>query len=346
LLGLLWIPLGVAVAAPASWSAGWIIAVARWGADVPTAAVDWGTGPVPLVLLTVLCLVTVPLAPRLLGRPATTLACTGLLLVVMLVRPPTPGWPPRGWVLAMCDVGQGDALVLRAGPGAAVVVDAGPEPAATDACLDRLEVTAVPLLVLTHFHVDHVGGVAGVLDGREVGEVEGTVLLDPPEGASAAARAVGRDPATAAYGLTRRIGEVTLQTVWPRPGARPGDSAESAPNNASVVLVAEVGGVRVLLTGDVEPSAQAALARDLAGLRVDVLKVPHHGSRHQDLDWLTSLGARLALVSVGEDNDYGHPAPDLLAALSAAGVSVWRTDLSGDVVVVVRDGEVGVVARG
>ena len=300
------------VAAPAAWSAGWIIAVARWGADVPTAAVDWGTGPVPLVLLTVLCLLAVPLAPRLLGRPATTLACTGLLVVVMLVRPPTPGWPPRGWVLAMCDVGQGDApgAARRAGR-AAVVVDAGPEPAPIDACLDRLEVTAVPLLVLTHFHADHVDGVAGVLEGREVGEVEGTALLDPPEGAGAAARAVGRDPAPAAYGLTRRVGEVTLQTVWPRPGARPGDPAESAPNNASVVLVAEVGGVRVLLTGDVEPSAQAALARDLAGLRVDVLKVPHHGSRHQDLDWLTSLGARLALVSVGEDNDYGHPAPDL-----------------------------------
>ena len=132
-------------------------------------------------LLTALCLLAVPLAPRLLGRPTTTLACTGLLLVVMLVRPPNPGWPPRGWVLAMCDVGQGDALVLRAGPGAAVVVDAGPEPAPTDACLDRLEVTAVPLLVLTHFHADHVGGVVGVLEGREVGEVEGTALLDPPE---------------------------------------------------------------------------------------------------------------------------------------------------------------------
>jgi competence protein ComEC len=79
---------------------------------------------------------------------------------------------------------------------------------------------------------------------------------------------------------------------------------------------------------------------------VDVLKVPHHGSRHQDVDWLTSLGARLALVSVGEDNDYGHPAPDLLATLSAAGARVWRTDLAGDVVVVVREGEVGVVTRG
>ena len=171
------------------------------------------------------------------------------------------------------------------------------------------------------------------------------MLLEPAAGLQEVEAALGRDPGLAAYGVARTIGEVRIQAVWPRPGAST-DPSESAPNNASVVLVAEVAGVRVLLTGDVEPSAQAALARDLAGLQVDVLKVPHHGSRHQDLDWLTSLGARLALVSVGEGNDYGHPAPDLLAALTNAGMRVWRTDLSGDVVVVEREGEVGVVARG
>ncbi|RYC14650.1 ComEC/Rec2 family competence protein [Nocardioides zhouii] len=345
LAGLTWAPLGVVVAAPAAWSAQWIIAVARWGADVPTASVDWGTGPVPLTLLTIACVASVPLAPRVLRRPGSALACTGLLVVVMLVRPPSPGWPPDGWVLAACDVGQGDGLVLRAGPHAAVVVDAGPDPTLMDACLDRLEVESVPLLLLTHFHADHVDGVAGVLEGRDVGAIEGTALLDPPDGVRTVEEVVGRDPGPAAYGVARMIGEVTIQAVWPRPGAST-DPGESAPNNASVVLVAEVAGVRILLTGDVEPSAQAALARDLAGLQVDVLKVPHHGSRHQDLDWLTSLGARLALVSVGADNDYGHPAPDLLVALTAAGMRVWRTDLSGDVVVVERDGEIGVVAHG
>jgi competence protein ComEC len=345
LLGLAWGPVGEVVAAPAAWSADWIIAVARWGAGVPTAAVDWGSGPLPLVVLTGLCLLAVPLGPRVLRHPGSALACTGLLVVVMLVRPPSPGWPPAGWVLAACDVGQGDGLVLRAGPHSAVVVDAGPDPAAIDACLERLEVRAVPLLVLTHFHADHVEGVAGVVDGRVVGVVDGTTLLDPVAGVRTVEGALGRDAGPAAYGETRRVGEVTLQAVWPRPGVGPEDSGESAPNNASVVLVAQVHGVRILLTGDVEPSAQSTLARDLAGLRVDVLKVPHHGSRHQDLDWLTSLGARVALVSVGADNDYGHPAPDLLAALTAAGAHVWRTDLAGDVVVVVRDGRLGVVTR-
>jgi competence protein ComEC len=345
-LGIAWTPLGVVVAAPAAWSAGWIISVARWGAGVPTAAIAWGTGPLALGLLTLVCLASVPLAPRLLGRPGPTLACTGLLVVVMLVRPPTPGWPPAGWVLAMCDVGQGDGLVLRAGEHAAVVVDTGPDPAVMDACLDRLGVRQVPLLLLTHFHADHVDGAAGVLDGREVGAVEGTGFLDPAAGVRVVEEATGGDPGVAAYGATRTFGGVRLQVVWPRPGAPPGDAGESAPNNSSVVLVAEVAGIHVLLTGDVEPSAQAVLERDLAGLQVDVLKVPHHGSRHQDLGWLTSLGARVALVSVGADNDYGHPSPDVVTALTAAGMKVWRTDLSGDVAVVVRDGEVGVVSRG
>ena len=346
LLGLVWGPIGVVVAAPAAWSADWVIAVAKHGADLPTAAVTWGTGPLALLLLTVLCLVLVLLAPRLLGRPSTALACTGLLVAGVLVRLPSPGWPPDGWVLAMCDVGQGDGLVLRAGEGSAVVVDAGPDPALMDDCLDRLGITSVPLVVLTHFHADHVDGLAGVVEGRRVGEVDSTSLREPEGGVREVAAVLGADAGQAPYGVTRRVGEVTLQPVWPPPDGGDTDAGESGPNNASVVLVAEVGGVRILLTGDVEPSAQADLERALVGLHVDVLKVPHHGSRHQDLPWLASLGAGVALVSVGADNDYGHPAADVLAALAETGADVWRTDTSGDVVVVVRQGEVGVVARG
>ncbi len=334
------------VAAPAAWSAEWIITVAEHGADLPTAAVTWGTSPPALLLLTGLCLLLVLLAPRLLGQPSTALACTGLLVAGVLVRLPSPGWPPDGWVLAMCDVGQGDGLVLRAGQGSAVVVDAGPDPALMDACLDRLDITSVPLVVLTHFHADHVDGLAGVVQGRRVGEVDASSLLEPPGGVRQVAEVLGADPGVSSYGVTRSVGDVTLQPVWPPPDGGVTDPGESAPNNASVVLLAEVGGVRILLTGDVEPSAQDALERTLAGLRVDVLKVPHHGSRHQDLPWLTSLGAGVALVSVGADNDYGHPAGDLLAGLAATGADVWRTDTSGDVVVVVRHGEVGVVTRG
>ena len=166
LLGLVWDPLGRLAGTLASWCVAWIIAVAEHGARLPAAAIGWGTGAVSLAVLSVLVAVLALAAPRLLRRPATGIVCCLVLVVAVLVRPADLGWPPDGWVLVACDVGQGDALVLNAGRGSAVVVDAGPDPVAVDQCLDRLGVSRIPLLVLTHFHADHVGGVAGVLDDR------------------------------------------------------------------------------------------------------------------------------------------------------------------------------------
>jgi competence protein ComEC len=331
-------PAGQLLGSAAGWCVAWILLVARRGADLPVASMEWSTGLLSLVLLAGCCATAAVLGPRVLRRPGPGLACCVLVVAAITVRLPTPGWPVSGWVMAMCDVGQGDALVLRAGPEAGVVVDAGPDPAAVDACLARLEITEVPLLVLTHFHADHVDGLEGVLDGRRVATIETTRVLDPPEGVDQVletARAHGHEVAAADYGTTRTVGEVRLQTLWPDPGPmEPGAGDGSAANDASVVLLAEVRGVRILLTGDVEPLGQAALARSLPRLDLDVLKVPHHGSRYQDLDWLTSLAAEVALVSVGADNDYGHPSAEVLEPLTAAGAEVHRTDLEGDVLVV------------
>ena len=132
--------------------------------------------------------------------------------------------------------------------------------------------------------------------------------------------ATGRRPVPACrssfapYARTRRIGDLTLEPVWPLPDSPtvgPGDG--STANNASVVLLARLRGVTFFLGGDIEPEGQQRLATALPGLRVDVLKVPHHGSRYQDLPFLQSLHARLAVISVGADNDYGHPAPETVA---------------------------------
>ncbi|MCB0909381.1 MAG: ComEC/Rec2 family competence protein, partial [Nocardioidaceae bacterium] len=205
----------------------------------------------------------------------------------------------------------------------------------------------------THFHADHISGLDGVLRGRRVDELEVTGLAEPADNAGAVAAiaaATGLRPRVPALGETRRLGDVVLQVVSlgagvaaQDPGVHtdepPGEG--SAANNASIVTVAEVGGIRILLTGDIEPEAQARLAATVSGLQVDVLKVPHHGSSHQDLDWLLSLGARVALISVGADNDYGHPSPDVVDALTAAGTLVLRTDLQGDLAVTVTaDGSV------
>jgi competence protein ComEC len=333
--------MGGALGLAAGVCGGWIVLVATHLARLPMASVEWPAGPVPLLALTLGCVGAAWWSGWVLARRwRTAIGVVALALVVL--RPlPTPGWPPDGWVLVACDVGQGDGLVLNAGGGDAVVVDAGPDPSAIRSCLENLDVHEVPVVVLTHFHADHVDGLAGVLDGHRVETVVTTSLPDPAAGAELvtglAARA-GADVRTARLGEVVRVGQVTWQVLGPPP-APPDPGAEgSLANNASVVLLAEVSGTRLLLTGDVEPEAQATLARSAPGLRVDVLKVPHHGSRFQDTDWLLGLEARVALVSVGAGNDYGHPAPELVTALEDAGVVVRRTDHAGDIAVVVDQG--------
>ena len=347
LVGLIWAPLGTVLGTLASWCVAWIVLVAEHGARLPGAAVDWGAEPVSLAVLTVLCVGLAWAAPTLLRRRTTGLAAALLLLVSVVVVPPSLGWPPRGWLVVACDVGQGDALVVSVDDATALVIDAGPDAAAVDACLGRLDVDHVPLLVLTHFHADHVGGLSGVLDGRTVDEALVSPVADPPAGAADSGRALasaGVPTRSPAYGETLVVGPVSAQVLWP-PARAPTITEGSVANNASLVLLVQVRGIRILLTGDIEPPAQAGLARTLHGLTVDVLKLPHHGSRAQDLDFLAGLRPRVVLVSVGADNDYGHPAPEALSPFEEAGAIVLRTDRAGDLAVVDRDGELAASSR-
>jgi competence protein ComEC len=344
-------PLGSACGWAAGLCASWIIAVATRLARLPTAALGWSPGAWAIGLLVLVCLALALLAPRLLRRPAWSGVLSVLLLVIMVRPLPSPGWPPRGWVLVACDVGQGDGLVLRAGVATAVVVDAGPDPETMERCLDRLGVRRVPVVVLTHFHADHIDGLPALLADQRVGELEVTGTEDPAYGAdrvrrwAAAARVPVRVPT---YGEVRRVGAVTWQVLGPVLERVTRDHGEegSVANNASLVLLVETRGVRILLGGDMEPEAQQRVERALPRLRADVLKVPHHGSRYQDPGLLGRLGARLAVVSVGRDNDYGHPAAATLRLLRDAGMAVRRTDEDGDVAVTVRDGDLGVRVRG
>jgi competence protein ComEC len=348
---LVWPAAGQVVGAAAGWCVAWIVVIAHRGSALPTAAISWGSGPVALAVLTGLCASAALAAPRLLARRSTGLACCLLMVLVVLVRVPTPWWPPAGWLMVACDVGQGDGLVLDTGvPHTAVVVDAGPDPRPMDRCLDDLGVRRIPLVVLTHFHADHVNGLPGVLDGRLVDALWVSRLQDPPEGVALVrdeAAGAGVQPTEAPYAGTHRIGDLTVEPVWPLPDSPtrgPGDG--STANNASVVLLARIRGVTFFLGGDIEPEGQRRLVSALPGLQVDVLKVPHHGSRYQDLPFLQSLDARLAVISVGADNDYGHPAPETVAGLAATGERVLRTDRDGSVAVVERDGRlVAVTAR-
>jgi competence protein ComEC len=334
----------------AGWFAWWIVTVAEHCAGLPTAAVGWSAGTVSIGVLVLLCVAISLVMPRVLaGRWWSLGGC--VLMLLLMVRPlPTIGWPPPGWVMVACDVGQGDGLVLNAGDDQAVVVDTGPDPEAMDHCLDRLGLDRLPVVVLTHFHADHIDGLPQVLSGRSVGEIEVTATREPAEGAAevdrwaAASHVQVRVPA---YGEVRHVGDLTWQVIGPSRqvgGASHGEEGSVA-NNASLVLLVDVRGIRILMSGDMEPEAQRLVERAIPTLKVDVLKVPHHGSRYQDPEFLAGLGARLAVISVGADNDYGHPAASTLDLLDSDGMAVRRTDRDGDVAVVLHGARLGVKSR-
>src|SRR5690606_23073116 len=228
-------------------------------------------------------------------------------------------------------------LCMAAGPGRGVVVDPGPAPPVMDRCLRRLGVRDVPLVILTHPHADHVNGLAGVYRDRRVG----AVITSPHRGSAAQSTRLSTDLAR------RRIPEHTAQpgTRWQLGPSEltvlaPGDTAGmngpgegSAANNASVVLHVRWNAGSALLSGDIESEAQHSLIREPLPT-ADILKVPHHGSPRQVPGFFAAVGARAALVSVGADNGYGHPAPSTLGLLNRLGTRVYRTDQSGDIAIV------------
>lgn len=369
-----------AVAWLAGLATGWIAVVARWCAGLPGASVPWpgGTGgALLLAAVTAAALVGVLRRPvgqgwprawrelgprtwrRARGRRASPLTAVGFLLgvplvvlVVALVLPralTTGSGVPADWEVVACDVGQGDALVVRTGAASAVVVDVGPPGDAAGRCLDRLGVARVDLLVLSHFHADHVGGLEPVLAGRAVRSALVSPLEEP---ASAAARVrgvladAGVPVETATPGRSGSLGATSWRVLAARDdGSGAGEEGDGA-NDASVVLALRTpAGVDVVALGDLERAGQDALLADLRASGwpggVDVVKMAHHGSAAQSQRLAALLRPRVTLVSVGDDNTYGHPTDAALDLYGSAGSAIVRTDECGTAVLVVRDGELG-----
>jgi competence protein ComEC len=252
--------------------------------------------------------------------------------------------------MVMCDVGQGDGLVIAAGPQQGVVVDAGPDPSVMDGCLRRIGIRDVPLVILTHPHADHVDGLTGVLRHRRVGAVLTSPYQEsPPQSAHFTADlARRRIPTWTAHPGTRwRFGPSELTVLAPDPANAQanGQGEGSAANNSSVVIHVRWPTGSALLSGDIESEAQEDLLRGPLP-QADILKVPHHGSPRQVPAFFHAINPRAALVSVGADNGYGHPAPKTLAALRHLGARIYRTDKSGDLAIVATDTGLAVVARG
>ncbi len=248
----------------------------------------------------------------------------------------------RSTRLVMLDVGQGDAILVESRGGARMLVDGGPDP---DRLLVALDEQVPPwdrrldIVVLSHPHEDHVAGLVRVLERYRVGRVLEPGMHGPGPGWAAWDAALRRGPprATLATGAGLRLGEISLSALWPDPGvpAEPASTGRGI-NDTSIILLGEANGRRFLLTGDAEEDVDPALlARGLPS--IDVLKVAHHGSATAtSAALLAALRPALALISVGADNDYGHPAPSALGRLRDIGARVLRSDLDGTVEVELR----------
>ena len=248
-------------------------------------------------------------------------------------------WPGGDWQVANCDIGQGDSMVINLGNHRGIVIDVGPDPVAEDRCLKALGIKEIPLLILSHFHADHVAGLTGAIKNRAVGQVWVSVNSAPLiESAKAQAALKGVEMIKAVRGMSARVGTLTIRVLWPTLSATsfeemPGDGSQI--NNSSIATLITSDAFSLFAGGDLEPPVQEILVKDVGP--VDIYKVCHHGSRYQDLAFMSALHPRISIISVGAGNTYGHPAVQTLQALARLGSEVLRTDIDGAVAVQVRN---------
>jgi len=261
-----------------------------------------------------------------------------LLLIIVTLIIALPGrWPGSSWAVVNCNIGQGDGLVINLGKNEALVIDVGPDAKLMDECLKDLGVKKIPLLVISHFHADHVHGLDGALLRRDIANVWVSNLDEPRSERDTAYLLLGATPihqATAGETIEFKSskGPVKIEVLWPTKlqsnfEALPGDG--SAINNSSISLLITVGTLRIFTAGDLEPPAQEVILALTKIEPIDIYKVSHHGSSFQFLPLMSALQPKIALISVGAGNSYGHPAPSTVNALEALGARTLRTDQDG-----------------
>jgi competence protein ComEC len=326
-------PVLPSLAAALGWANGWLAVYlagcARLIGGLPYAQVSTTTAALGVAVIVALGIVATRLRPPRAQR-AAVLAVLAVLIAAgwKLTRPDDQLPPPRGLRMTFLDVGQGDSTLIQV-PDGAILVDEGPPEADVADQLLRLGVRRLAVLVLTHPSRDNIGGAEKIVRKLGVGIVFEPDLPFPNPFGAAALREAGkrRIPIVVTRaGRDFALGRLRVRVLWPDGVASPADD----PNDHATVLLASYGNVDALLPADAESNVTSRLRIP----PVEILKVGHHGSADDGLpELLESLRPRVAIVSVGKKNDYGHPRASTMAALDRApGLAVYRTDEDGRIV--------------
>jgi len=313
----------------------WITLVADTVSGFPLARMHFVSGPIAVVLLTLIALFT----GLCITRPESRKLFGSLLSAVLAV---SIGWSltdlarantfAGNWSVLQCDVGQGDALQIKS-KGAVALIDVGKDPNLIDKCLSTQGVTRIDLLVLTHYDADHVAGITG-LGGIKIGQALLSGFKDDRPLVATVAKVLesAENVSIGHRGLTGVLGDFNFTVLAPSFDA----SEASDSNDASVVISFRSDSFGVLALGDLGETGQSRLMRQMAGelalLRNQplIVKVAHHGSSDQYRELYEFLEPEVMLYSVGK-NDYGHPTDRALRIASSIGALILRTDTQGSI---------------
>lgn len=278
----------------------WVALIAQWAAGFRVLVIGKGVVGAVVVALAIGLFFLLP-------KRVTVIILILILSLTYLQR-----FPNSSWQFVNCDIGQGDGAAINLGNHRAIVIDTGPDPALIDRCLKDLGIREIPLLIITHGHADHIGGIAGVQRNRKIGTTwfSNSKIRNVDRGSNVK--------------LNSDRGSVNIEVLWP-------DYGEYDENNSSIAVLITTKDYTLFAGGDMEPATQTQIASGLCA--VDIYKVSHHGSAYQDESFTRALSPQVAIISVGAGNSYGHPAPETLALLAKLGAKVLRTDLDGAIAI-------------